>query len=641
MVYSPKFSINERLIKHDLYEAVNADWEKHTVIPEDQSQTGTFDNLARDVQSTLMRDLQDLATGKIKPSNLPMHELRNFYQVANDSVRQLADGTQPLKKFLTKITRLRTLSDLVAHLPEFCELDIPLPFTLSVFPDMQDATTYILYLDVPKLILPNKSYYTSPTPATQNLLTVYQKTAERLLRRLDYSAGAATQLVNRTRQFDAHLYPHMKAPEDLYDMDTYYNSLSLTEINSLIPQLRFPELTTKLLGRRPNRLVTPEPDYLKSLGSLLTEENFSLIKSWLLVKTVMANSQFLTDELRVLGNTYSRALYGQKIAISRQKFIFHLAKTYFNQAIGDYYGRHYFGEEAKQNAHDMVMTLVAIYKQRLRQNTWLSSTTRQFALKKLDKLVIHVGYPDQLSPIYNSLLVDPSKSFFDNIQHLKQTTRQFNFHCWEQSVDQSLWTLLSGADVNAYYSPRNNAVFFPAAILQPPFYDLKQTSSANYGAIGAVMGHEISHAFDANGSHFDEFGNLHNWWTKSDFNNFQKLNQKMISEFDGAITDGQKINGTLTLTENTADAGGLSCALSATKALPAYNLRTFFMSWAMVWRSKYTPESLNTLLSTDSHAPAKARVNLQVQNLDDFYTTFDVHPGDGMYLAPEQRVHIW
>ena len=200
---------------------------------------------------------------------------------------------------------------------------------------------------------------------------------------------------------------------------------------------------------------------------------------------------------------------------------------------------------------------------------------------------------------------------------------------------------MSADTVNAYYSPEGNLICFPAAILQAPFYSLKQTASQNYGGIGAVMAHEISHAFDPNGALFDEYGNMDNWWTQADLDHFHKLSEAMVQEFDGLPFAGGKVNGKLVVTENVADDGGLSAALEATKATDDPNLKEFFTNWARIWRTKATPEREQLLLAIDVHAPSKLRANVQVQNFQEFYDTFDVEPGDGMYMAPEKRVQIW
>ena len=246
-------------------------------------------------------------------------------------------------------------------------------------------------------------------------------------------------------------------------------------------------------------------------------------------------------------------------------------------------------------------------------------------------------------PIYSQFKVIPAEqggTLLANALHFSQLKRLADYQKWNQPVERAEWEM-SADTVNAYYHPFRNIIVFPAAILQTPFYSLKQSSSQNFGGIGAVIAHEISHAFDNNGSLFDEYGNLNNWWTEDDQKHFQKLADQMIAEFDGLEIAGGKVNGKLTVSENIADAGGLSCALEAAKKDADVDLVDFFMNWATIWRMKARPEYTQLLLSIDVHAPNKLRANVQVQNLADFYQVFDIQPNDAMYLAPEKRVRIW
>ncbi len=282
-------------------------------------------------------------------------------------------------------------------------------------------------------------------------------------------------------------------------------------------------------------------------------------------------------------------------------------------------------------------------KKRLEKNDWLTEKTRQQAIVKLNHLGIHVGYPDQIAPIFAKLVTVPKAedgTLFENTADFIRTIETENFAKLTQPVDRNKWEM-GAATVNAYYSPSKNIIVFPAAILQAPFYSLEQSSSANYGGIGAVIAHEISHAFDNNGAQFDEYGNMHNWWQESDLAHFKTLSEEMIAEFDGLEYAGATVNGKLTVSENIADAGGLSCALEAAKEEPDVDLAAFFVNWATIWRMKATKQYQQLLLNIDVHAPNALRANIQVQNLAAFYETFNVTKADQMYLAPAKRVAIW
>ncbi|MEA5065105.1 MAG: M13-type metalloendopeptidase, partial [Eubacteriales bacterium] len=246
-------------------------------------------------------------------------------------------------------------------------------------------------------------------------------------------------------------------------------------------------------------------------------------------------------------------------------------------------------------------------------------------------------------PIYSQIQIKPAAeggTLIDNAMDITRLMLLDSFSKWNKPVDRGLWPL-SGDTVNAMYSPMNNSINFPAAILQAPFYSLEQPACANYGGIGAVIAHEISHAFDPNGAKVDELGNLKNWWTQADYAKFEELSQTMVKEFDGLEHAGGVVNGTQTMAENVADAGGLACALEAAKREADVDLKALFTSWATIWRQKATPEYEALLLTLDVHAPSKLRANIQLQNMDDFHAAFDIREGDGMYRAPEERVIIW
>lgn len=634
------YPVDETKLTQDFYDAVNGQWAEHAQIPGDHSSTGGFMDLVDNIEHTLMADFADLLTGKLTPANPEMAEFKKLYTLARNFAKREQDGTAPLKPFLDKVAGLKDFDDLNAHLAEWYRLGLSTPVELSVEPDMKDTSQYALYVDAPSLILPDKTYYEPGNEAAKQLLPIFTQTITKLLQLAGYDAATAAKIVDQAKQFDALIAPHVKSAEESADYVKMYNPYPLADVDNKIDHLDLTGTITELLHDTPKQVILPQPTYFDAVNDLLTPENFELLKSWMLVGVVYDATGALTEEYRQVGGTYGRALSGQKQARSREKAAYYLATGTFGQVVGDYYGRKYFGEAAKADVRQMVLKMAGVYQQRLKTNDWLSAATRDKAIVKLQKLTIKVGYPDEIDPLYSQFKIDENKSLFDNLQAISEIIIANHFGHWGQPVDRKRWDM-SAQTVNAYYSPSNNEIVFPAAILQAPFYSLEQSSSANYGGIGAVIAHEISHAFDNNGSQFDEFGNINNWWTEADLKHFQELAQAMIKEFDGIEFAGQKVNGKLTVSENIADGGGLSCALEAAKSEPDVDLRAFFINWANVWRMKATTEYMQLLLSIDVHAPAKLRANVQVKNLDDFYTTFNVQPEDAMYLAPDERVKIW
>lgn len=632
--------INSALLKQDLYEAVNGKWAETATIPGDHASTGGFMDLVDGIEKTLMSDFADLLAGKLKPANPEMTEFKKLYAMTSDTQKREATGTAPLKPWLAKIEALQNWADFSDHLAEWYQKGLPTPITMTVEPDMKDTSRYALFVDAPDLFLPDKTYYEPGNAAAKQLLPIFTQTAVKLLELNGYSADRAATIVEQAKAFDAQIAPHVKSSEEAADYVKMYNPRTLSDVDAQVSQLDLTAAFTQVLHDTPTEVILPQPAFFDAANDILTPANFENLKSWMLVGAIFDATGVLTEEYRQVGGTYSRALSGKKEARSPEKAAFYLATGSFSQVVGDYYGRKYFGETAKADVRNMVLKMTHVYQQRLKTNDWLSAATREKAIVKLQKLTIKVGYPDQIDPLYSQFHVDTTESLFDNIQHFGELALADEFGHWGHPVDRDRWEM-SANTVNAYYSPTNNEIVFPAAILQKPFYSLDQSSSANYGGIGAVIAHEISHAFDNNGAQFDEFGNLNNWWTDADLSHFQDLAQAMIKEFDGIEFAGQKVNGKLTVSENIADGGGLSCALEAAKSADDVDLRAFFINWANVWRMKATTEYMQLLLSIDVHAPAKLRANVQVKNLDDFFTTFNVQPGDAMYLAPADRVKIW
>lgn len=632
-------AINEALIKDDLYEAVNGDWIKTATIPDDKPATGGFNDLVDEIDQQLMGDFDTLKE-HAETESAPMQEFLKYYRLALDFDRREREQTTPLKQVLAPLTAMTSYADFQKNWADWLISGMPSPLGFDIDADMKNAQINALFIAAPKLILPDKTYYAEGNPQADQLLKLFAAMMKKLLLALDYDEIAAQRLIDQALAFDRLLVPHVKSAEESADYSKMYNPQTFAEFTAHSQQLDLGAVVESLVGAQPEKLIIMEPKFLDAFDDIMSDEHFDDFKGWMIVKTVYGLSSYLTDELRIVSGEYSRALSGSKAAKKRPKFAYYLAMGMFGQMVGDYYGRKYFGETAKADVHHMVEKMISVYQHRLANNTWLSQATRDKAILKLNKLGIQVGYPDDLDPLYRKLHVDPTQSLLANAISLTQVATEDMFSKWNQPVDRNRWEM-SAATVNAYYHPFKNIIVFPAAILQAPFYSLKQSSSQNYGGIGAVIAHEISHAFDNNGALFDEYGNLNNWWTDEDSQQFKQLAAKMIGEFDGLEFAGQKVNGKLTVSENIADGGGLSCALEAAKSEEDVDIRAFFVNWATIWRMKATTQYMQLLLSVDVHAPAKLRANVQVQNLADFYTTFGIQPGDAMYLAPEDRVNIW
>lgn len=628
--------IQKDLIKDDLYAAVNGEWLKKAVIPEDRPRIGGFTDLVIGVEDTLIKDFNELKD----PKDVQMKEFLKYYNMTKDFKTRNKDGLKDIKKYIEKIEKLKDFSDLQELNKEWTLKGFDLLYDFSVYPDMSDATTNVLYLGIPSIILPEKGYYDENNEDGKRLIKVYKGMLDKILDIYSYSKEEKEKLINNTIAFDKMMAKYIKTSVELADYPKLNNPRTMEEVNKYSKVLNFEKIVFELIEAKPEKIIVEQPVFYEAYNEFVNENNFELIKSWLIIKLILGESSNLTSELKQLGGIYGRALSGTSKELPIEKYAYYHATSMFSEVISVYYGEKYFGKLAKKDVKEMVESMIKVYEKRLNENTWLKEETRKYAIKKLETLEILVGYPEIYDEVYNKLKVDENDTFFNNTIKMTEIFVKHALEKWNKPVKRLEWGMSSNT-VNAYYNPSLNHICFPAAILQKPFYSLDQSKSENYGGIGAVIGHEISHAFDNNGSQFDAEGNMKNWWTKEDYEIFDNKAKAMIELFDGIAFGKGKINGKLTVSENIADAGGLSCALEALKNSGENNYQDFFINWARIWRIKARPEYMDMVIKIDVHAPGELRANIQPRNLDEFYKAFDIKETDKMYLEPKKRVNIW
>ncbi|MFZ1776540.1 MAG: M13-type metalloendopeptidase [Lactococcus raffinolactis] len=624
-------------IQDDLFEAVNAEWLAKTEIPSDRPRIAAFDELVISNEQTLMHDF-----ATIHEFDEPvMTEFAKFYKKAGDFIERFEFGTEPVKPELEKISAILDFETLTSKFADLIlNSQVPVPFGLSVDTDMKDAVHYAMTFSGAGLILPDTTYYADEHPRKAELLDFYRTNTVEILREFGFSAEAAQQQVENTVKFDAILAQYVNTSEEWAKYAELYNPVVISDFTSHIKSVPFAQIIEALIGKLPEKIVVYEKRFYENFDQIVNVANFELIKSWMLVKLLRGSTQYLSDDMRILGSDFSRKLSGTSEARSQEKHAFDLATGQFSQAVGLYYGHKYFGEAAKADVKRMTSEMIKVYQERLDKNTWLSRATIDKAIKKLDAMTVFIGFPDKLPEIYQQFTVSHD-SLYSNIARFDVARSHKHYDKFNEDVDKTEWHMPAHM-VNAYFSPDSNTIVFPAAILQKPFYSAtEQTPSQNYGGIGAVIAHEISHAFDNNGALFDEFGNMNNWWTDQDFKAFEAKQELMIAEFDGLEIAGGKVNGKLVVSENIADAGGLTAAMTAALREPDADLKAFFTQWGEIWRLKASEEYQQMLLSMDVHAPGKLRANVQASNLDEFFATFDIQEGDGMWRAEAERVKIW
>ena len=612
----------------NLYLAVNSEWLEKAKIPSDRSRISSFDGIDLNIEKELMNDFANFAAGKKELPNIPNFDKRN------------ADGAEPIQADLEVLTGLRDFADLNLKAADLYKNGFGLPFSLYVEADMKNTKVHALHFGGASLILPDTTTYENP--AASDLLNVWQKQTEKLLTMAGISEADAQKYVAQALAFDKKLSKVVKSSEEWADYPAMYNPESTTDFESKFKSFKFDQFLTELFDQKPDRIIVTEPRYLDHFEELINPDNFEEIKGWMISNFINSVAAYLSQDFREAAFPFSQALSGQPELSSGVKQAYRIANSMFSEVVGVYYGQTYFGAEAKADVEDMIHKMIDVYEQRITDNDWLSEDTKKKAIVKLRALILKIGYPDKIEKIYDRFQIIPEAeggSLYANEAAAGKEEIKYNLEKLTQDVDRTVW-LMPGNLVNACYDPQRNDITFPAAILQRPFYDLKQSRALNYGGIGVVIAHEISHAFDNNGAKFDEFGNLKNWWTKEDFAEFEKRTQEEIDLFNGIEYGPVTLNGKQIVSENIADQGGLTAAVEANKG-EGGDMKEVFENFARVWATKQLPESIKTQVSVDVHAPGPERANVQSQCQAEFYKAFDVKPEDGMWLDPEKRVVIW
>lgn len=626
-------------VQDDFYDAINGEWEKTAVIPDDKTRTGGFSDLADDIEALMLDTTAQWQRGEAVPQDELLQQFIAYHKQTADYDKREAVGVAPVLPIIAEYQALNSFAEFTQKIASFEKMGRPNAFPFGVAPDFKDAQTNVLWADALGLILPDTTYYAKDNEQGKELLSKWRSAKAKLLAEFGFAADEIEDLLDKTIAYDARIAKYVLSNEEGSEYVKLYHPYEWHEFTKLT-QLPLTEIFEEILGEEPALVIVPEERFWQHADEFYSEEAWPLLKATLLVSVASAYTAYLTDDIRVLAGEYGRALSGVPEAQSPGKAAYYLAEIPFSQALGLWYAHEKFSAAAKADVEQKVATMIDVYKARLQQADWLQATTRAKAVVKLDAITPHIGYPEKLPAYYFDKKIDPALSLFENAQKLRELSIAHSWSKWNQPVDRSEWHMPANM-VNAYYDPQQNQIVFPAAILQYPFYSLDQSASANYGGIGAVIAHEISHAFDTNGASFDEHGSLKDWWTAEDYAAFKRRTQAVIDQFDGLDSYGAKVNGKLTVSENVADLGGLAAALEAAKRETDFSSKEFFESWATIWRMKAREDFMKMMASVDVHGPAKLRVNVQVSNFDDFIETFDVHEGDGMWRDAADRVLIW
>lgn len=628
-------------IQDDLYLYVNQETLDQMDIPDDKPVAGGFSDLMEVVEKKLREDFRKMSSKELDYPNSYMKQAIDLFNMVKDTKKRNEEGIKPVLPFLAKIKALTDIDAFNSCLKDFVDEGLPLPFVINIEANLKDTRHHAVLLSGPSVILPDTAYYKPEmAPQKEQLLAIWSNMVKQLLVYTDLSEEEQECYIKDTLAFDAMLATLVKSSEEWSEYTKIYNPMKRKKVESLLKPIAFKKLMVDLFGIAPEEIIVAEPRFVKGFQTIFNKDNFQLYKHWAYIQEYVNATAYLSEEIREIGATYMKVLSGIQTLPNIEKQAYQIASTMYQEPVGLYYGKTYFGEEAKQDVIKIVEEIIVTYKKRIQANDFLSDQTKQKAIVKLDKMVIKMGYPNQVSELYDQLTFDKTASLLEAIKTLERIEQQYSFSKLTKEVNREQW-VIPGHMVNACYNPFTNDITFPAAILQAPFYSLKQTRSQNLGGIGAVIGHEISHAFDNNGANCDENGNLNCWWSKEDFQKFKQRTKAMVKEFDGIELEWGKVNGNFVVSENIADNGGMAVTIEMMKQAEDANFEEYFMNWARIWCIKARPEYMQLLLSIDVHSPAMLRANMQPRNFEEWYHTFDVKRTDKMYIAPKKRVVIW
>lgn len=628
-------------VASNFYQAVNKDWLLKTKIPADSPSIDNFYTLDEDIKGKLKKDIKNLGEGKETSDITGMSEFITFYKAASDYKQREKDGLEPLKPYLKEIEDIKNLNDLASKSANLTDKGIPLPFGYNVGTNAENTSQKQIQLSPPSILLPDVSIYKDEASKKQ-YLTPIETATQKALEMLGYSEKNSKRIVKEALEFDEIIAKYSLSNEEMSESKNLVHPKTAEEINAYSASFKLYDVIKGIMGRDLETINVPNTKYFENYSKIVNQDNFSKIKSWILVQEAMAASNSLTEDYRLNFASISMAIMGTQKPVSKEDTVYEMSVHLFSDVMSVYYGRKYFGEEAKTDVTGMIDKIKNVYRGRLQQNDWLTEGTRNKAIEKLDKMKVFVGYQEDVDPGTKELHLDPNKSFFELSEDIAQFGKRYTIDHFDDPIDKNKWSG-SAFDINAYYNPESNSINFPAGILQAPFYDKNQSTEKNYGGIGVVIGHEITHAFDSNGADYDENGDMHNWWTKADTKAFDKRIKAFEDQWNGLEIYGTKVNGKLTVTENVADAGGLSSTLQVLKTdMTKPNLKDYFENYADIWKQKASLQYNKYTMVQDVHAPNELRVNQQLKNLPEFYEAYpQIKEGDAMYLAPSKRISLW
>lgn len=640
----------------DFFKFVNGTWLKNTEIPADKTRWGSFDELRQNTDKDALAILKEASKNPKYKSNTDQGKAIIMYKAAMDTLARNKQGIAPLAPYLAKINAVKNIKDLQKLMMETEAQGGGVGFFgIGIGADEKNSNRNVVSVGPGSLGLPDRDYYVSEDKDSKEKREKYVLHVAKMLQFLNESPEQAKANAEKILALEIQMSKPRLDRVERRDSKKQYNPTAIADLQKMLPSIDWNTYIKGIGITKIDTIIVSQPRYMSSLQTLFSEnkvEDWKAYMRWMLLRG--ASSQLSTTIETANWEFYGKTLTGALKQRPRHEKALQVVNGTVGEALGKLYVEKMFPAEAKEKAMKMIKNVMRAYEIRINNLTWMSAETKAKAVEKLNKLTIKIGYPDKWED-YSALVVkspEDGGSYFQNIRNISKWRWAKDLDKLGKPVDKTEWGM-SPQTVNAYYNPSYNEIVFPAAILQPPFYNYQADEAVNYGGIGGVIGHEISHGFDDQGATYNADGNLIDWWTAEDLSKFTDLGGALADQYSALEPlPGIHVDGKFTLGENIGDLGGVNAAYDGLKLYLKENgnpglidgytpEQRFFISWSTIWRSKMRDEALKNQVKTDPHSPGMYRAYVPIQNVDAFYSAFDIKEGDGMYLAPEKRVKIW
>ncbi len=640
----------------NFFQFVNGTWLKNTAIPADKTRWGSFDELRQNTDKDALAILKDAAKDPKYKSNTDQGKAINIYKSVMDTVARNKQGIAPIKPYLAKINAVKNTADLQKLLMETeAAGDGAGFFGFGIGADEKDSNRNVVSLGPGSLGLPDRDYYVSEDKDSKEKREKYVLHVAKMLQFIGENPAQAKVDADKILALEIEMSKPRLDRVERRDSKKQYNPTSIADLNKMVPVINWNAYLKGIGIAKVDTVIVAQPRYMAALQTIFTDnkvEDWKAYMRWMLLR---GSAGELSTAIETANwEFYGKTLTGALKQRPRHEKALQVVNGTVGESLGKLYVEKMFPAEAKTKAFNMIQNIIRAYKARINNLTWMSPETKTKAIEKLDKLTIKIGYPDKWEDYSAMVVKSPAEggSYFDNMKNVSKWGWKKDLAKLGKSVDKTEWGM-SPQTVNAYYNPSYNEIVFPAAILQPPFYDYKADEAVNYGGIGAVIGHEVSHGFDDQGATYNADGNLVDWWTADDLAKFTSLGSALADQYSALEPlPGTHVDGKFTLGENIGDLGGINAAYDGLQLYLKENgnpglidgytpEQRLFISWATIWRSKMRDEALKNQVKTDPHSPGMYRAYVPLTNLDTFFQAFDIKEGDGMYVAPENRVKIW